>query len=455
MKQPSPVNAENIRRFLKTQRFRDQSTCKVYACVLRNFQHFILERSGGAPPSASVAQRWLEDRSLEWPLHMVCNRARLVDRFLEWMHICGAVPSNPFAELRRQYGHRTAPIVRALLSENVEAALQRLRPLARFGSFLGEMMKEHVAQMRSVGYRYDEKERMLLRFDRFLQHHPELAGAPLRKLVEAWSVSNPSPQHLCRAQETGRLLSKAMHRIDPTVAILPMGIEVRQRARQQERRPYIYTEDEIRAILCAAQSFPSPRATLRPLSLYTMVVLAYCAGLRLGEIVALTVADVHCNDDTIEIRDTKFFKSRRLPLPPGVMTALKHYLVARQESGAPARPASGLFWSQQGGCRYSYVTVSTLLVQVLRRAGLKPARGRVGPRIHDLRHSMVGNRMLTWYRDGINPQSHLPYLATFLGHKDIKSTLVYLNITPEVLQLANERFRQHGAEALHVTAVQS
>ena len=68
---------------------------------------------------------------------------------------------------------------------------------------------------------------------------------------------------------------------------------------------------------------------------------------------------------------------------------------------------------------------------------------------------MVGNRMLTWYRDGINPQSRLPYLATFLGHKDIKSTLVYLNITPEVLQLASERFRQHGAEALRATGVQS
>jgi integrase len=190
--------------------------------------------------------------------------------------------------------------------------------------------------IRSVGYRYEENERRLLRFDRFLQRHAELVGAPLRELVEAWSASNPCPQHLCRAQEAGHLLSKAMHRLDPTVPIVRVGIDVRQRARQQERRPYIYTEEEVQSILQAAQSFPSPRVPLRPLSLYTMVVLAYCAGLRLGEIVGLTVADVHFDDNTIEIRDTKFFKQRRLPLAPSVMTALKHYLAARQAcKGAP------------------------------------------------------------------------------------------------------------------------
>jgi site-specific recombinase XerD len=56
--------------------------------------------------------------------------------------------------------------------------------------------------------------------------------------------------------------------------------------------------------------------------------------------------------------------------------------------------------------------------------------------------------MLTWYRNGVNPQSHLPYLATYLGHKDINSTLVYLSVTQELLQEANQRFRQHAAEAL-------
>jgi integrase/recombinase XerD len=80
-----------------------------------------------------------------------------------------------------------------------------------------------------------------------------------------------------------------------------------------------------------------------------------------------------------------------------------------------------------------------------------PTRGTVGPRIHDLRHTMVAHRMRDWYESGINPQSRLPYLATYLGHRDIRSTLVYLNITPELLQKASERFRKNGAAALRAT----
>ena len=179
-----------------------------------------------------------------------------------------------------------------------------------------------------------------------------------------------------------------------------------------------------------------------------MAVLAYCAGLRVGEIVALTLADVNLQDDTIEIRETKFFKHRRLPLAAGVITVIKNYLAARQQAGASTNLDSGLFWNQQFGRRYSYGGVGILLVEVLRRAGLKPASGRVGPRIHDLRHTMVGHRMRDWYREGINPQSKLPHLATYLGHKDINSTLVYLNITPELLHEASERFRKHGAATL-------
>ncbi len=56
--------------------------------------------------------------------------------------------------------------------------------------------------------------------------------------------------------------------------------------------------------------------------------------------------------------------------------------------------------------------------------------------------------MRDWHKSGVNPQSKLPYLATYLGHKDIRSTLVYLNITPELLQEAGERFRRAGTAAL-------
>jgi integrase/recombinase XerD len=101
------------------------------------------------------------------------------------------------------------------------------------------------------------------------------------------------------------------------------------------------------------------------------------------------------------------------------------------------------------------VTANALMVEVIRRAGLKPAHGCLGPRVHDLRHSMVHSRMLTWYQQGINPQSRLPYLATYLGHSEVSSTLVYLTITPQLLQLASERFRDHSAHIVRLEEVLS
>lgn len=438
--------------YVQQLRFRNAITTKVYRCILNGFQRYVAEHFATKPLTPEVIQSWLWDRILVWPLHLVVHRARLVDRFLDWRVSTGSLQSNPFAQLRKDYlQRRTAPIVRALLSPDFTAALEALRPLPCFGSFLGVAMRDHIGLMKSIGYRYNTCEGILLRFDRFLQGRPDLVNRPLTVLVREWTNTGSTARHALECNQAGRALSKALRRIDPEIDAVPFDRHLQQQVRQSHRRPYIYTEEEIQRLLESARSFPSPRSPLRPLTLYTMLVLAYCAGLRLGEIVRLNVGDVDLSDETIEIRDTKFFKSRRVPLAASVMGALRQYLDARREAGAPVEPSSGLFWHQQASGRYSYVMVSKLLVRVLRRAGLKPAQGRVGPRIHDLRHAFVVNRMLAWYREGIDPQSRLPYLATYLGHKDVNSTLVYLTITQDLLQQAGERFRAFGATVLQAS----
>jgi site-specific recombinase XerD len=447
MTSASSVDARLIERFLRTQHFRHPVTPKNYAGTLRNFSAFLTKHGAGTRLTVSIVQQWLKERSLKWPAHILYHRTFLIERYLQWLQKQGVIASNPFAELHRQYGPRTTPIVRALLSEDSNA-LQQLRQPPPFGSFLGRVMADHVAHMRTLGYRYDTAEELLLRFDRFLQRHPELSALPLNRLVEHWNEEQPSASRLFDARRAGRMVSKAMHRLDPRVPILPIGDGVAQAARRHHRTAHLYTDEEVRRILQAALAYPSPKAPWRPIWLFTMLTLAYCAGLRGGEIVRLKLGDVELRQQTIDIRETKFFKHRRLPLAPGVMAALKHYLCLREGAGAPTNPDSPLFWSPQRSRGYSVGGMRLVLTDVLRRAGVKPARGAVGPRIHDMRHSMVSHRMREWYKSGINPQSKLPYLATYLGHKDIRSTLVYLNITPELLQEAGERFRKNGAAAL-------
>jgi integrase len=441
------MNADNIDQFLDSLAIGRTSRYS-YAGTLRAFQAFVLERTpAGAALSLETVRAWLMHEAARSPLANVVHRAGVIARYLDWRTAAGD-GANPLAALQDEYGRRLHPIIQALLEDDYEGALERLRPLPEFGSPLGPLMSEHIARMQSLGYRYEVKARDLRRFDRFLQQRPELVDEPLPVLLAAWRDSCPGVRHELRVQQCGRALSQALHRRDPTTSVLSIDAELQRRVVQEERKPYLFTEAEVERLFEAARTFPSPKAPLRPTALVAMLTLAYCAGLRVGEIASLTLEDLDFEDGTIEIRDTKFFKSRRLPLTPGVIEVVSRYLLARAAAGAPIGPDAPLWWSALRRHRYSYGEIEKLLMRVIRRAGLKPAQGKRGPRVHDIRHSFVAHRMLQWYRDGVDPQTRLPHLATYLGHKDIVSTLVYLNITPDLLQQASERYRQRGADAL-------
>ena len=448
MKRPVSL-AVTPRDYVQQLNFRNRNSSQVHLCILNGFQRFLVLAEGGCVSEKAIRE-WLKDRIRVWPLHMVLQRARVVDRFLDWKVQKGALGENPLAKLRGEYGQSaTTPVVRALLSRDSGAALEALRPPLRFGSFMGPVMREHLALMRAMGYRYDVHECRMLRLDRFLQNRPDLAGQSLPVVIGEWRKTKPTPQHALQCQCVGRTLSRALSRIDPHIKGIVWDRRINREACQRHRRPYIFNESEIGRLFKAALSFPSPRSSLRPHSLYTMLVLAYCAGLRIGEIVRLNLGDIDQETRTIEVRDTKFFKTRRLPLSNSAAAAIGSYLDARRESGAPIDLSAGLFWQEQDRARYAYGTAEKLLVRLFKHAGLKPENGKTGPRVHDLRHAFVVHRMLAWYRGGINPQLYLPYLATYLGHRDIKSTLVYLTITQELLQAAGERFRHIGAPVLH------
>jgi integrase/recombinase XerD len=439
--------------YVRQLRLGSPMSSKAYLYILNEFQRFLAKQADSESVSQEMIREWLSDRIQVWSLDTVADRARLIDRFLDWMVNRGAFADNPFADLRTKYGQRTTkPIVRALLNPAFDAALEALRPAPRFASFLGPVMRDYVTLMKAMGYCYNTEETRLLLLDRFLQGRPDLSGQPLPKLIREWANTGSTPQHALVCHLVGRVLSRTLSRVDPTMEKIPWDQRIFQQAQQRYRRPYIFSDQEFLCLSKTALHFPSPQSPLRPQTLHMMLILAYCAGLRIGEILRLNVGDFDGNDRTIEIRRTKFFKSRRLPLSDSVIAALQAYLCVREQAGAPTTPDAALFWHRQAAGRYSRGMAESLLRCVLRRAKLKPAPGRMGPRVHDLRHAFVVNRMLAWYREGVNPQPHLPYLATYLGHKDINSTLVYLTITQELLQQASERFRVRGAQILRASA---
>lgn len=433
-----------LRRFVESRKPHGSGAPR--RSVLRGFQRFVCRRSARPRLTDDTISAWLRQRSKGSPLQAVLAYGHLVNAFLDWLVEQRALPSNPIAELRRSYDARsTTAVLRAMAQSRPEEALKALRPMPRYASHLGPAMREHVERMRTLGFRYAHENRFL-HFDRFLQQRVGAAHEPLSRLVREYSEMATSAATKLERIKLGRVLAKSLNRCGtPTVAPSRDRMLVREMLRNR-CKPYIYTEEEVRLLLETARLFPSPKAPLRPLALYTMVVLGYCAGLRIGEIVGLKMKDVDLSAGAVEVRDTKFFKSRRLPLSSDALTALEHYVEARGKAGATAKPDAPLFWHERGG--YGYFAVEGLLRRVIQKAGLRKKPGRGGPRVHDLRHTFVVHRMTEWYRQGINPQGHLPYLAAYLGHRDIHSTLVYLTITQELLQHANERFRTAEADVV-------
>ena len=443
-------NGSAVGRFVQQRRLYHPSTPTTYRSVLRRFQDAV-ERRERSPSRVSrrTLETWLHECSAGWAPSTVFHHACIVGKFLDFLVKEKLIASNPIRDLQAKYNLRgTHAVWRALLAPKPDEELEVLRQLPQFGSVLGGLMRDHTAMMRARGYRYDTQESTLLRFDRFLQRHPELAKEPLQVKLQRWAAARSTAFHATDCERLGRYLAKAKHHLDPSVPIPKPDRRPGQQVARQWRRPYIYSSEEVRRLLDVARAYPSPRGPLRPLALYTMLAVGYCAGLRVGEIARLNLGDVDLQVGTVTIRKTKFFKSRILPLTRTVVAALREYVDERRRAGGSEDPESALFWQRQGRQRYGIQAIDRLFADILRQAGLKPLRGRKGPRFHDLRHSMVVNRILMWYRAGINPQDQLPFLATYLGHRDINSTLVYITVTQDLLQEAGERFRALGARCL-------
>ena len=437
-----------IARYIAGLNLRTTNSRIYYRQALNIFQD-VAERHAKLDKDVLVA--WLNVSPGRWASTTRLHRTRIIDRFLDHLEETGAIARNPVAALRDACNIKQCkPVWRALASREPDSALAELHQPRQFGSVLGEMMAEHVALMRNRGYKYTAQTAWLSRFDRFLQLNPALQGQSLGVMLEHWSVAKTTRNHSNECEKLKRTLAKILRHQDPSIPPRRPDPRPGKEVAKHWRKPHIYTPADVRRMLDIARSYPSPRAPLRPLSLYTMLLLAYCAGLRRSELARLDLGDVDFGGGTITIRQTKFYKTRILPLPDSVMVELQVYTDARRRAGGSLDPRSGLFWHERHGDRYTKQTVARLLVEVIRRAGLKPPQGRTGPRLHDLRHSMVVNRILEWYKTGINPQDRLPFLATYLGHRDVNSTLVYITVTQDLLHHANERFRVLGAPCLNI-----
>jgi integrase len=182
-------------------------------------------------------------------------------------------------------------------------------------------------------------------------------------------------------------------------------------------------------------------ARLRGPTYRVIFALLYALGLRVGEVARLQRGDVDVSRRLLVVRHTKFAKDRLVPFGPKVGTLVHEFLGLRSEDDGLLAPSMPLFSFAQGR-PISPHTISHVFHALVPRLTLEVSEGTAAPTAHSLRHSFAVRTLLRWYRAGIDPNTRLLQLSTFLGHVNPASTAHYLTITAELLAEANGRFER-------------
>jgi integrase/recombinase XerD len=208
--------------------------------------------------------------------------------------------------------------------------------------------------------------------------------------------------------------------------------------------PIFYNPDELQRLINPTAPDQIGFRKLEPHTLRAVLLLLYGAGLRIGEAVALTLKDVDLFDTVITIHDTKFHKTRLVPIGLKLNQAMAQYAAQRKKAGH-SQNADARFFVLRRGAPLSVQIVEQAFTRLRRYSGVGRADGaRYQPRLHDMRHSFCVHRLTSWYQQGAEVQKLLPHLATYLGHVSIAATQVYLTMTPELLNAASVRFERYA-----------
>jgi len=208
--------------------------------------------------------------------------------------------------------------------------------------------------------------------------------------------------------------------------------------------PYVYSHEELKRLLSATATLEDPRTPLEPVTFRTLLLTLYGAGLRPSEGLRLRCCDVDLRERILAIWDTKFFKSRLVPIGTDLVTVLGSYRKMRQRLPMPAGSQSALFASPAGK-PISRGRLERVFVRLRVHAAIgRPPDARWQPRLQDLRHAFAVHRLIAWYREGADVQACLPLLATYLGHVNLCGTQAYLTMTPELLAEAVKRFESYA-----------
>jgi integrase/recombinase XerD len=290
---------------------------------------------------------------------------------------------------------------------------------------------DYLAVRRALGYKLEDHDWLLADFASFLEARG--ANTITTELALAWAIE---PQDALASWWAARLrvvrgFARHLAAFDPATQVPPVGLLA---CGNRRAVPYLYSEAEVRALMAAATSL---RPGLHAATYRMLIGLLAVSGMRLGEVIRLDRSDLDAGEAIVTVRDSKFAKSRQVPLHPSTLAALADYADIRKRWCLGANSPSLLI--STAGTRLISQNVEFVFARLVRQAGLTARPDGARPRLHDFRHTLAVSTLVGWYRDGVDVQAQLPVLSTFLGHTKPANTYWYLSAVPELLALAAAR----------------
>jgi integrase/recombinase XerD len=298
-------------------------------------------------------------------------------------------------------------------------------------SSLRSAAEDYLRMRRALGYKLEAPGRQLEQFVTCLEQTGAQTVTIANAVAWATQPAEADPGYWSQRLSVVRQFARHLQTIDPACEVPPARLLP---YRAQRAIPYPYTPQEIAALMRAAARLPSP---LMAATYPTLFGLLAVSGLRLGEAIGLDRDDVDARHGLVRVINSKFGKSREVPLHPSAMRALGAY--SRRRDRLCPRPASEAFFLSTAGTRLLRANVQRTFIRLKRALGHTPSSPRCRPRLHDLRHRFAVGTLIDWYREGVDVQARLPLLSTYMGHAEPADTYWYLTAAPELLGLAARR----------------
>lgn len=313
-------------------------------------------------------------------------------------------------------------------------------------SALRDALPQYISLRRALGTKLQEPATTLEHFVEFLER--EGVEFITSELALRWAMQPQDVQRATWARRLGmvRRFAAWFSTIDARTEVPPHRLLAPRRKRN---KPHIFTAQEIGQLMAEAARLASPTG-LRALTYTTLIGLLTATGLRPGEALTLDRSDVDLENGILAIRQSKFGKSRFVPISDSTREALREY--AKQRDVICRHPRTDAFLVSERGGRLRGCTARRTFARISCIIGLRTVTGsrRIGrgPRLQDFRHCFATRKLIEWYRAGVDVARELPKLTTYLGHVDVAHTYWYLEAVPELLQLATERLdrRRAGGE---------